>query len=278
MDHSIFTYLIIGITVWISILGFKDPTFVEKYIFCPEYILADKQYYRLVSSAFLHAEWRHLAFNMFSLYAFGTRMEAVYGPVIFLTIYFASIIGGDLLALWLHRRHVYRAYGASGGVCGVIFASIFLLPGTGVSFFLFPIMIPGWLYATIFLVVEFYGITKGKGNIGHDAHFGGAIIGLLTATAFRPEIVQYSPKLYVTVLLLSFAMLFYLVKNPLFLPITSFVGSKQPVFRSAPKRSVPSKNNTDRVNAILDKISREGMQSLTKEEHEFLLRASKNDK
>src|SRR3954469_10647660 len=121
MDHSIFVFLIIGATVWISIVGFKNPTFEEGLIFCPEFILADKQYYRLVSSAFLHADWRHLAFNMFSLYAFGVHLEADYGPLTFLAIYFASIVGGSLLALWLHRHHVYRAYGASGGVCGIIF-------------------------------------------------------------------------------------------------------------------------------------------------------------
>src|SRR3954454_14958115 len=172
---SVFTILTIAVTVYFSVLGFKSGAFVERFIFCPQYILRDKQYYRLITSGFLHADWLHLLFNMYSLYAFGRNLELLMGPTKFLGIYFASIIGGNLLSLFLHRHHVYRAYGASGGVCGIIFASIFL---TGSGVYIFLISIPGWLYAILFLIGSFYGIKNARDNIGHDAHLGGAIIGL----------------------------------------------------------------------------------------------------
>ena len=144
---AIFTLLVIGLTVYTSYLGFQRPFFTERYIFVPVRILRDKQYHRLLSSAFLHGGWLHLGLNMFSLYLFGENIEVIFGALSFLTIYFLSILGGSLLSLYLHRHHDYRALGASGGVCGIIFSSIFLLPGGGIYIIPFPFPIPAWLYA-----------------------------------------------------------------------------------------------------------------------------------
>lgn len=274
---SVFTILIIVATVYISFLGFNNLPVVERYVFCPQYILRDKQYYRLITSSFLHADWQHLAFNMFSLYAFGHRIEHVFGALVFLTIYFASIIGGDLLSLLVHRHHIYRAYGASGGVCGMIFAYIFLFPGSGISMFFVPVSIPAWLYAIVFLLGSFYGIKRSWGNIGHDAHLGGAIIGLVTATFLHPEIIGDSPKLYTIVMGLSILLLIYLIKNPLFLSLNSFTHSFQ-TFHPTTKQPLTREQEMRRINVLLDKISRSGMQSLTREEHKFLLTASRKSK
>jgi membrane associated rhomboid family serine protease len=253
-------------------MGFKDPSFVTRFIFSPEKILRDKQGYRLVTSAFLHAGWQHLAFNMYSFYVFGRHIELRYGVTALLAIYFASIIGGSLLSLFLHRHHVYLAYGASGGVCGVIYAYIFLFPGGGIYMLFIPFAIPTWIYAIAYILFSFYGIKNASDNIGHDAHLGGAIIGLLTATALYPAIVRESPGLYTTVMVLSLGMFVYLLKNPLLLPVDSF----RPA-RPIPRRATPPpkrKAETQDVNAILDKISKSGMQSLTEAEHRALLKAS----
>ncbi len=122
------TWLIIGATCVVSFRGFRSFGFEEKYIFNPEAILAGRQYYRLVTSAFLHADMRHLMLNMFSLFFFGRGVESALGSAQFLLIYFGAIVGGDLLSLYVHRHHEYRSYGASGGVCGIIFASILIHP------------------------------------------------------------------------------------------------------------------------------------------------------
>src|SRR5262245_56430199 len=120
VPFAICTVVIIVLTIGVSLVGFHDPVFRNNHLFSVPEILAEKQYRRLITSAFLHANWRHLGLNMLSLYLFGLPIELHYGPGHFLLIYFASIIGGDLLSLWIHRHHEYRAYGASGGVSGLI--------------------------------------------------------------------------------------------------------------------------------------------------------------
>ncbi len=213
------TLAIIVVTGIISWLGFRDPYLVGKYIFHPQSILGRKEYYRMVSSGFLHGDWQHLIFNMLSLYFFGPGIEAAIGIPKFLLIYFGSIIGGHLLSLWIHRHQDYRALGASGGVCGIIYASIFLFPGGSIMLFLIPIPIPTWAYAILFLLFSFYGMKAQRDNIGHDAHLGGAICGLLITTALYPEKVKQSLGLFLAVLLLSLVLLGYLLINPLFLPL-----------------------------------------------------------
>src|SRR5438309_1897080 len=170
------TLVLIVVTAVVSYLGFRSHEVEEKYIFHPERILSGKEYYRLVTSAFLHANWRHLLLNVLSLYLFGSSVELFVGTGRFLLIYFGAIIGGNLLSLYVHRRHEYRAYGASGGVCGIIFAHILMFPGGGISMYLIPIGIPGWPYALGFMFISFYGMKgHNRGNMGHDAHLGGAL-------------------------------------------------------------------------------------------------------
>src|SRR5437868_5752772 len=129
------TWAIIGITCIVSLRGFRSYGFEEKYIFNPEAILAGKEYYSLITSGFLHADTRHLVLNMVTLLLFGKGVELSVGSGQFLAIYLTAIFGGNALSLYVHRHHEYRAYGASGGVCGVIFASILLHPYGAISLF-----------------------------------------------------------------------------------------------------------------------------------------------
>src|SRR5882762_4294217 len=166
------TMLLMLLTGVCSYFGFRSYAVEEKYIFNPERILAGKEYYRLVTSAFLHADWQHLSFNMLSLFLFGNAVELAAGKTQFLAIYFGAVVGGNLLSLYVHRHHEYRAYGASGGVCGIIFAYILLFPGASISQFLMPLAIPGWLYAIGFMVASFLAMKAHRDNVGHDAHLG----------------------------------------------------------------------------------------------------------
>jgi membrane associated rhomboid family serine protease len=272
--HEPFTICLIVVTVLVSWQGFRDSAFVDKFIFCPQAILRDKEYYRLITSGFLHADWRHLIFNMFSFYCFGRVIEWIFGPAPLLLIYFSSIIGGGLLSLFLHRHHFYKAYGASGGVCGVIFASIFL---TGSDVYLFLISIPGWLYAILFLIGSSYGIKNARDNIGHDAHLGGAIIGLGVTTCLYPHMIAQRPYLYAAVMSLSLVLLIYLIKNPMFLPLTSFIGpgSKRPAPPAPRKPRMTREQEAREVNNILDKLSKSGLNSLTDAEQRILQEASR---
>lgn len=267
------TYAIIAVTVWVSYLGFKSLAFEQKYIFCPEYILAGKEYYRLVTSAFLHSGWQHLILNMMSLYAFADPIELIYGRSEFLMVYFGSIIGGDLLSLYVHRHHVYQAYGASGGVCGIIFAYMMLFPGGNIRMFFLPFGIPAWLYAIGFILYSFYGMKTGLGNIGHDAHLGGAIIGLLIAAGFHPEAVRHNMTVFLIVFISAVFVLIYLWRNPMMLEVPVFrlpFSKKKKEAAALPKH----KRETLEMDAILDKIAAKGIHSLTTEEKAMLDRMS----
>jgi membrane associated rhomboid family serine protease len=273
MDEPVYTFAIIVLTVGCSLIGFRDPGFTERFIFSPLEVLAGKQYYRLVTSAFLHADWNHLLMNMISLFLFGRILESYLGPWQFLLIYFAAIVGGSLLSLWLHRHHEYRAYGASGGVCGVVFSYVALNPtGTILAHFFIPI--PAWAYGILFLIGSFIALRRQADNIGHDAHIGGAVIGLWTTGALQPWAVRDNLKWFLILSAVAVGLFFYFLKNPMMLPMASFT-EKFGRRKEEKRQAAPRRRETRDVDQVLDKISREGMDSLTGEERALLQSVSK---
>ncbi|MDQ8185245.1 rhomboid family intramembrane serine protease [Pelagicoccus sp. SDUM812002] len=224
------TLAICAITAIVTQVAFSKPEILQRLLFKPREILANGQWDRILSSALIHADWMHAGFNLFAFYSFGSAIEVIYGWKTLLVVYLFSVIGGSMLSLFLHRHHSYSALGASGGVSGVIFATIFLVPGTGVSLFFIPIAIPGNVFALIYLIGSFWGLRKNVGNIGHDAHFGGAIVGLVFAFAIRPSFCLADPLYFLGSILVSIACLAILFIDP-----TNSSGSLLP--RSKPERS-----------------------------------------
>ena len=170
-----------------------------------------------MTSGFLHANGAHLGMNMFSLYFFGPWIEWSLGGTQFLVIYFAAIVGGNLLSLLVHRHHDYRAYGARAG-CRELFWRTFsvsrgrhsILPGSG-SHSVLAVRIA-------FLAASFYGMKNQIGNVGHDAHLGGALVGMYTAAAMHPGIIPASPKLFAAISIGTILLMVYLARKSLFLP------------------------------------------------------------
>ncbi len=264
---STLTSLLLAVTAIVTFLGLRNPSVLSRYSFKPDRILGEKQWDRLISSGFLHVDWMHFLMNAVSFYFFADTLERVYGGPALCVIYLGSIVGGNLLALYFHRHHFYTAVGASGGVCGLIFASLFLLPGMQISVFPGLLSVPGWLYAIAFLLGSYYGMRSLADNIGHDAHFGGAIVGLLIALALYPALVLVQPMFLALVLGLSGLLLWYLVRRPF------MQGLEFPVFGpEAPKAGRRYKDYEDtrrakesraEIDRILDKIARQGIASLT---------------
>lgn len=204
--------LIIVLTVISSIKGFNDMAFFDRLKFNVGAILGkSRQWDRLFSSAFLHGDWMHLIFNMMTLYFFSDVIVYYFGIWQYLAIYFLSIIGGGLLSLLIHRReYYYSAIGASGGVVGVLFAAIAIYPLMDINIMFIPIDIPGWVFGIIYLLFSIYGMRNSVGNIGHDAHMGGAAVGLLLAVVFDYNLLLVNG-LYVAIMVVPLIILAYMV-------------------------------------------------------------------
>ncbi|MHA3787177.1 rhomboid family intramembrane serine protease [Flavobacterium hauense] len=176
--------VIIAINAIVSYKGFNDISFFRKYEFHIGSIRAGEQY-RMFTSAFLHADWMHLGFNMLTLYFFAPVVIGNVGVLGFLLVYFASLICGSLLTLSFHKNEPsYRAIGASGAVMGVLFSSILIYPDMEINF------MPAYIFGILYLLITIYGMKTKAGNIGHTAHFGGAIGGFLITLARMPYILQ----------------------------------------------------------------------------------------
>ncbi len=189
------TTIIIGITVLISIIGFGQPSFYEKAMFRPFNILHNKEYWRWVSGGFVHADYFHLAVNMFVLYSFGQFLESYFiayfqdlGKVILVVFYLLAIPVSSMYSYYKHKNDFgYAAIGASGAVAAMLFASILVQPFAELRLY-FAIPIPAWLFGILYLVYEYYMGKKQQDNIGHDAHFYGAIYGLVFSIIIRSQI------------------------------------------------------------------------------------------
>lgn len=194
--------------------GFSNPSLMRAYLLDTQAILRQGEHVRMVSSGFLHSDWNHLLFNMFSFYFFAPSLEQIpgNGVALLLAVYMGSILGGNLLALALHRHESYFALGASGGVCGVIFAAIILYPGMSVMFLFLPVPMPGWLFAVLYVGFTIYGAKTKRDNIGHDAHLGGALMGLVIAVLFYPDAALGQPLLFGSIVIGGIGGIVYLNK------------------------------------------------------------------
>lgn len=193
------TLIIIALTCLVSFPAFSNARMKEDLLFWPYEIRHRGQLYRFLSGGVIHADTMHLLFNMVSLYSFGTALETFMFPVLFadkskalyVGLYVLGIIAAGIPDYFKYQHQsYYRALGASGAVSAVIFAAITIQPNLPIRFFFIPIDIPGYIFGFIFLGLSYYLAKRGGGNIGHNAHFWGAVFGviytLLAARAFSP--------------------------------------------------------------------------------------------
>ncbi len=271
MNSEIMTIILLIVLGFTTHQGLTRPGVSAKYRFSAEGIRLRRQWIRLVSPAFLHASWGHFAGNAITLFFFGRQLESV-GPELFLGVFFLSVAGGSALCLWLHREEEYQAVGASGGALGVLFACVFLFPGMTLRIFPVPIDIPAWLYAFGFLLFTLQGLHSGWGGISHEGHLGGLITGVLLAWMQFPKVVQSQPLLLAGVLGASTLGIWYFHVNPGRVPGFLRWRIREGVKDIRHKRSA---EQSLQVDALLDKVAREGIHSLTPRERKVLEDASK---
>ncbi|MGV4414180.1 rhomboid family intramembrane serine protease [Chryseobacterium sp. T1] len=184
--------IIIAATCIISYFGFQNRAMFEQYKFNVGAIVNRKEYIRLLSAGFLHADFMHLFFNMFTLYFFAPIVIEDFGNIGFIAIYFGSIFLGNLFSLYIYKKQsYYSAIGASGGVSGILFAAIAAYPQIGIGFLFIPIPIPGYIFGALYFGYSVYMMLNPKqwDNLGHAAHLGGAGFGLIYALIFHTAYV-----------------------------------------------------------------------------------------
>ncbi|GAA3787854.1 MULTISPECIES: rhomboid family intramembrane serine protease [Corallibacter] len=208
---SLVTIVIIAANVIISFKGFNDFGFFEKYKFNVGSIVKGEQF-RMFSSGFLHVDTAHLFFNMFTLYVFADVVIGFLGALYFIIIYVGSLLLGNLLSLYFHKNeYYYSAVGASGAVTGIIYSAILLQPDMSLYLFFIPIPIPAYIFGVGYLLYSIYGMKNRIGNIGHDAHFGGAIGGYIITLLLASWLFE-THLLMIVILALPIVLLFVLKK------------------------------------------------------------------
>ena len=201
---------LIVVNVLISYKGFNDISFFRKYEFHMGSIRSGEQI-RMLSSGFLHADLTHLIFNMLTLWFFAPVVISYLGDISFLMIYFGSLIFGSLLTMFFHKNdYGYRAVGASGAVTGVLYSAILLQPDMMLGIF-FVIPMPAYIFGILYLLYSIYGMKAKNDNIGHTAHFGGAIGGYLITLLKVPSLLV-DHTLMVLLLAIPIVILFVMQK------------------------------------------------------------------
>lgn len=189
LEHPI-SYGLIGAFVMIFIAGLNDSGMTYRWMLSTYNIKHRHEWYRLLSSGFVHGGWMHLLLNVLGIYFFGTLVEYLAGGIIAMSVFIASVLGGGLYAWFIRRDDTdYQAVGASGGVMGLLMCAVMWYDGIQLSLFLIPIGIPGWIFVILFNLGSIVMTqTADRNRISHEGHLGGALIGGLVGYMFTPQV------------------------------------------------------------------------------------------
>ena len=187
-----------GITSFVSYKAFKDTSLDRRFIFNAYAIKRKKEWYRFFSHGLIHENWTHLGLNIYVLNLFGEKVEISFiaqfglirGTVNYLLLYICGLAVSSFYSYAKHQDNPnYNALGSSGAVSAVVFASIALFPMDKLGIILIPFYIPGVIFGALYLFFSNYMAKKQMDNIGHDAHFWGAVFGFLITFIFDPELI-----------------------------------------------------------------------------------------
>ncbi|MDD4150855.1 MAG: rhomboid family intramembrane serine protease [Bacteroidales bacterium] len=190
--------IIVIITGVVTYLSWQKKDLFAKLLFSPYSIFKNNEYHRILTHGFVHANWPHVIINMLVFWSFGSVLLVYFdifwdsfGDMLFIIFYLLAIVFSSFFSLFKHKDNPsYSAVGASGAVSAVVFATIFFDPWNKVYFFgILPI--PGIVFGAIYLIYSYRMTKKGGDNIGHDAHFWGAVFGFVFPVILKPELMQH---------------------------------------------------------------------------------------
>lgn len=264
--------IIIILNVLASLNAFQNRNFFNSWSFEVGAILMGRDYKRMITSGFIHVDYTHLLLNMISFYFFAGIIESILGVIPFLIIYLGSLLSGSLLSLWLNKsNHFYRAVGASGAVSGIIFAAIALDPKMDLLIFGI-VPMPSWAFGLGFIAYSIFGMRNKRDNIGHEAHLGGAILGMFLAIYFKPQMIFENTLPIALVTIPSMIYLILLILGFDVAKVESFKvripgkGAKPEYYDVEDYYREKKKNREEELNRLLEKVGANGFDSLTAEE------------
>ena len=283
------TLLLLIANLVFSIYAFQRPEIFERFKFNVGAVLGRKEYHRIITAGFLHGGFGHLFVNLLSLYFVGPAVygtffalfggNAVLGGAAYLATYFIAMVGGKMLAIIFHRNNPsYSAIGASGAIAGIIFAFVYFFPSAEfLLFFILPC--PAWLFAILFVGYSLFGMRTQHGNIGHEGHLGGALLGMLMAILLVPSFMKENWWV-VLILFVPTATYLYLsltrpgfhselVKGKLNLQRQRRgprVTVRDPRSRPRPGQPKTDQSPQEEMDELLDKVARKGYDGLTRVE------------
>jgi membrane associated rhomboid family serine protease len=190
-------YFFIGITVLISFLAFSNHELFDRLKFNAYIIKHRREGWRFFTYGLVHAGWGHLFINMFVLFSFGDLVESYFklafpgkGILYFILLYMGGVLFSVLFDFRKYKDDIfYNAVGASGAVSAIVFSSILIHPTGKIFLFLIPIPLPSFVFGILYLVYSAYMSKNSKDNIGHSAHFWGAIYGVVFTIVVQPSLV-----------------------------------------------------------------------------------------
>lgn len=170
---------------------YAAPALIDRCLFRPHWLLPRREYGTLITSAFVHADLMHLLFNAFTFWAFAFNLERAMGTPMFLALYGVGLLASDAGTWFMHRHDSgYRTLGASGAILAVLFASILYFPSSSIFILPIPVPIPAPLFAVAYLAYTWVASRQGRGRINHDAHFSGAVAGVLFVALLEPAVLR----------------------------------------------------------------------------------------
>jgi len=146
--------------------------------------------WQLITCGFLHANFLHLAINMYALWMFGSDVERTMGPRNYLALYFASLLSSSVTQLLvvstMTSTGVYPTVGASGAIFGVLLAFGLLFPRRTIVLLIPPIPMPAIMFVILYALLElFSGVFGTNQGVAHFAHLGGMIGAYVTLRYWR---------------------------------------------------------------------------------------------
>jgi len=184
--------LIFLFTIITSIYAFSNPDLYGKFMLNPYNVSRRHRVYTLITSGLIHADWMHLIFNMMTFFFFAFRLEERMGSLNFGILYFVSMVAADIPSVLKHKNDIwYNSLGASGAISAVLFSYILFVPFS--SMIIFPIPIPIWaiVFGPLYLVYCVYASRQARDHINHDAHFFGALAGLILTVLLVPGVIPH---------------------------------------------------------------------------------------